>query len=112
MKLFPIIAAVVLLGCSSPRRTTRISVPVPGGGSQIVSALSPEPSFRASAARLAIIPWRYNLPQGTVPSNYWWNFERTTNIRSNWTVAISNASEIPIISTDKPYEFFRLTGRP
>jgi hypothetical protein len=67
-------------------------------------------TFKAAAARLVVIPWRYDLPQGTLPSNWWWNVEHSLDGRQ-WSVLFSNVSVIPIISTTNKQEFFRLKGR-
>lgn len=111
-----IFAALVVVSCSSPspRKTKTIAVPVPGGGAKLLTVLVPEPKeevrFRPSAARLVIIPWRYSLPQGTLPSNFWWNVEHSFDNR-NWSVLFTNVSVIPIIETTNKLEYFRLSGR-
>lgn len=117
MKLIPIFAALLLVSCSSPspQRTTRvpvktIAVPVPGGGAKVMTTIVPEPNFKASAARLVIIPWCYGLPQGTLPNHYLWNLEHSLDGRQ-WSVLYSNVSEIPIIETTNKLEYFRLVGR-
>jgi hypothetical protein len=117
MKLFTIIVACLcLVSCSthSPRKTRQIAVPVPGGGAKVMTVLVPEPKeevrFRPSAARLVVLPWRYALPQGTTPSNWWWNVEHSFDGR-NWSVLFSNVSVIPIIETTNKLEYFRLVGR-
>lgn len=111
-----IFAALCLWGCTSsaPRKTRQIAVPVPGGGAKLLTVLVPEPKeevrFRPSAARLVIIPWRYSLPQGTLPSNYWWNVEHSFDNR-NWSVLFTNVSVIPVIEMTNKLEYFRLVGR-
>ena len=70
-----------------------------------------QPTFKASAARLTEHQWRYGLPVGTVPSNYWWNLEHSFDGK-RWTVLLSNVSVIPILQTTNRQEFFRLAGRP
>lgn len=111
-----IAVALLVAGCSSPspRKVKQLAVPVPGGGAKLMAVRVPEPReevrFRPSAARLVIIPWRYDVPQGTLPNHYWWNVEHSFDGR-NWSVLFTNVSEIPIIATTNKLEYFRLVGR-
>lgn len=114
------IIMLFLFGCTGGRPATNrkvavkpIAVPLPGGGSKIITSSAIEPIFRPSAARLALVPWRYDLPQGTVASNYFWNMERSTDLK-NWSMMVSNmVGDGPIIdTTSHRMEFFRLKGRP
>lgn len=109
MKLVVLIFAVGLLGCSSPvRKTKQVALPLPGGGHKMLTVRDSEPVFRPAAARLVIIPWRYNV---ATPSNWWWNLEHSFDMR-NWSVMASNVTGSPTVFATNRQGFFRLAGRP
>lgn len=110
--------AICLIGCSTGRPAINrkisgrtLAIPTPGGGTQPLTtrAIEPkEPTFKASAARLVILPWKYG---NLTASNYWWNIEVSTDLRT-WTTLVTNASGPHDVTATNKQEFFRLKGRP
>lgn len=119
MRTLGLLLCLTLLGCTGGKpamnrkiQVKPIAVPVPGGGTQMMESVAIEPHYKASAARLSVIPWRHNLPQGTVPNNYYWIQERSTDLKTWTPMYFVSETNNPIIQTDKPREFFRLVGHP
>ena len=86
-------------------------MPVPGGGHQLMTARAVEPMFKAAAIiGTRSFTWRFDVPQGTTVSNFWWDLQRSTNLRTWVTIQTNIIAPIDVLITNE-MEFFRLRGR-
>lgn len=77
-----------------------------GAGAKALIAPMPPPAVPVTNTFL----WQY--PAAINPSNFWWNIEASTDLRT-WSVAVSNASGVNtvIVNKNEPVRTFRLSGR-
>lgn len=108
----------LLTGCaiSKPRPKRYMSLPLPGGGTYnyfapMLASTNTGVRIRAAGGQtIRLVPWKYDLPFGTGPSNWWWNLMVSTNF-VDWRVAQSNVTEGVTVEATNKFEFFRLKGR-
>lgn len=110
----------LLAGCSvsQPRPKRYMQLPLPGGGTYNYFApryaTNETLTIRAaSAGKTNIFTWRYDLPLGTVSSNWFWDLQvaKTLGSQTNWKTIRTNVSGIIDVTTTNAPEFFRLKGR-